>query len=764
MIIDLFIAAEWFTVPLKGKLVRQTNGKKTNPVFPKDWKDYYASNFNESRVRLAGSLTGKCSGIIAIDCDNDVTYNIFKSFDPEYKFHFVSKGKPTGGGTIIYKYTDSVGQFSLNDDDTNIKLDFYSDGGFVYLPTEGNKTKGSWEDIEGLPELKEAPPEIIAILRTFKMKVPVNNLTDISRKTVISNRLAPLVDNFVNRKGAYDPSLFKILTPHSFRDLPKYIKQGHIHPTDIPKGRGSEYLMKISAILGADISISIELYTNTIMYINNLWEGVDRPKPIGKLNSTIINPMIEGNSSVEGEQIWSYDEHWDLMGFVATSINGDYIESFFDDIKGLYYLVNYSAPYVKTFSDKTAIIKTLKTLLGRPLTEGVYDTTKQLVRTNVNPALEFGHIEGTDQFNMFRQSEELNIINNPAPYSTHYTRPTTIIKYFETLVPDDKMRHYLLSFLKTKLTTFKYSPVILYLIGKPGSGKDTLVTILGQIIGSNYVIRPETKVFLEQYNGWIMDKYVIHLDEYGNKLTRSNEKQEALGKLKAYTGSERLNIRAMRQDSFDINHSMTFIITANKNPLPVETDDRRVAFIKTPNKLRDADWVNEMGGMAVVYDKIMEEVRDFAYYLATEIDLLDMDSYGIPPETEDREELILDNLPAAEQITYYINHGRFESLRRLAYDYAVEGFETWWDNNRLREDMLETLYEQMTDGAGSIRTVTRMLKSIGIKRDHTTSNKSNVFYYYIEGLNKVDLGTNEAGFSPIKENTEGKETKIKGLS
>ncbi len=762
MIIDLFIDAKWFTVPLKGKLVRQSNGKKTNPIFPKDWKDYYYKNFNTERVKLAGALTGSCSGIIAIDCDNDVTYNIFKSFDPDYKFHFVSEGKPSGGGTIIYKYTDNVGQFSLNDDDTNIKLDFYSDGGFVYLPTEGNKSKESWEGTEELPELKEAPPEIIAILKTFKMKVPVNNLTDTKKKTVISNRLAPLIENFIAKK-TYDPSLFKILTPHSFRDLPKYIKQGHLHPSDVPKGRGSEYLMKISAILGADISISIELYTNTMMLINSLWEGVDRPKPLGKLNATIINPMIEGNSNVDGEQIWQYDEHWELMGFVATSINGDYIESFFDDVKGLYYLVNYTAPYVKTFSDKTSIIKTLKTLLGRPLTEGLYDNTKQLIRTNVNPALEFGHIEGTDQFNMFRQTEELFILNNPTAYKPHYTRPTTIIKYFETLVPDHRMRSYLLSFLKTKMTTFKYSPVILYLIGKPGSGKDTMVTILNQMIGSNYVIKPETKVFLEQYNGWIMDKYIIHLDEYGNKLTRSSEKQEALGKLKAYTGSDKVNIRAMRQDSFDIHHSFTFVITANSNPLPVETDDRRVAFIKTPNKLRDAPWVDEQGGMAVVYENIMKEIKDFAYYLATEIDLLDMDSYSIPPETEDREELILDNLPAAEQIGFYIANERFDALRQLGYDYAVENFEQWWDKNRLREDKLETLYEQMTDGAGSIRTLTRILKSHGIRRDHTTSNKNNIFYYYVEGLNKVELD-NEEGFKPVKENFEGKETKIKGLS
>lgn len=756
MIIDLFIKAGWHTVPLKGKLERQKNGKKSIPIFEKDWREKYAKEFSDKRVRLAGAMTGACSGIVAIDCDNDLTYKIFKSFDPDYNFHFVSKGKPEGGGTIIYSYNDEIGNFKLHEDD-GISLDFYSDTGFVYLPTEGNKTKEVWE-YEELPELKEIPSEILVLLKTFKAKVPVNNLTNTDKpKTVISNRLAPMLDNFVAKKK-YDPTLFKVITPYSFRDLPNYVTKGHLHPNDVPEGRGSEYLSKISAILGADISVSVELYTNVMMLINSLW---DDPFEIGKLNATIINPMIEGRANIDGNVIWSYDEHWQLMGFVATSLNGDYLESFFDDTKGLYYLINYTAPYVKTYTDKSTIIKTLKTLLGRSLTEGQYDSTKQIIRTHVNPALDFGHVEGTDKFNMFRQTPQLGVLNNPSTYEEQYNRPNTIIKYFETLIPDDYMRAYVLSFLKTKLSTFKYSPVILYLIGKPGSGKDTLVTILSEIIGRDYVVKPDTKVFLEQFNGWLMDKYVIQLDEYGNKLNRSSDKQEVLGKLKAYTGSERINIRAMRQDSFDIFHSATFIMTANKNPLPIETDDRRVAFIKTPNILANAKWVNEEGGMTKVYEKIMSEIMDFCYYLAVEVDALDMDRYTKAPETEDREELILDNLPAAEQIVYYINHLKFKELKELFFDFGIADYDDGWEDCRLYEDKLEELYMAMTDDAGVIRTVTRMLKGIGIKREHTTKNKTNAFYYYVEGLHKaVD---EEVGFKSVKEEEEDTPIKIKGL-
>lgn len=729
MLIDLFIKAGWYTVPLEGKLERIEGGKKTLPLFEKEWRKKYSDKFNEKRVPLAGAITGACSGIMAIDCDNDITYQMFKALDPDYTFHFISKGKPEGGGTIIYKYNSDVGSFSLNT--SEIRLDFYSDEGFVYLPTENNKTKEPWEGVTALPEIREAPKAIIAMLKTFKSKVPADNVRkDNSPRHTISNRLAPMLENFIKKKK-YDPILFKVLTPYSFRDLPSYITKGHLHPNDVPHGRGSEYMSKISAILGSDISVNVEMYNNTMRLINGFW---DDPMELGKLNATIINPMIEGRSTIDGKVIWQYDEHWEQMGFIATALNGDYLESFYDDVKGLYYLINYTVPYIKSFTDKRPVITTLKTLLGRGVTETQYDSTKQLIRTGLKPSMEFGHVEGTDTFNLFRQTQELNVINNPKPYADQYAKPVHILQYIESLIPDDNMRNYVLSFLKTKLTTFKYSPVVLYLIGVPGSGKDTLVNILRAIIGQDYIARPDTKAFLEQYNGWLIDKYIVQLDEYGNKLTRTSEKQEALGKIKAYTGNEEVQIRAMRQDGFNYSHCTTFIMTANSNPLPIETDDRRVAFIRTPNRLDRMEWVKMAGGISHVQDMIKAEIMDFCYYLGTEVKTLKADDYVIAPDTEDKERLILDALPAAEQILFYIQHGRWEELIALADEYGINDFTLNWDKNKLEDSKLEELYDVMTEGQGSHRTIVKGMKGIGYSRSHTTKHGSNSFYYFIPSL------------------------------
>lgn len=754
MLIDLFIDAGWFTVPLKGELKRLPSGKKTVPVFESEWRKKYLTTFNTKQTKIAMALTGNKSDIIAIDCDNDTTYQLFKTLDADYKFHFISKDKPEGGGTIIYKYTDKIGTFKLANDD--IKLDFFADEGAVYLPLEENYTKESWEGVTELPELKEVPATILAVLQTFKSKIPENKVTKTNEvKRSISNRLAPLLNVFVSEKQ-YDPALFKIITPYSFRDLPSYVSKGHLHPNDVPQGRGSEYLSKISAILGSDISVNIELYTKTMMLINSFWKA---PMEKQHLLATVINPMVEERATIDGQVIWQYDPHWEKMGFIATSINGDYLESFYDDVKGCYYLINYTVPYVRVFHEKRSVINTIKTLLGRALTEVQYDSTKQIIRTTLNPSLEFGHIEATDCYNLFRQSQELSIINNPAPYASQYARPTTILNYFESLIPDDRMRMYVLSFIKTKFTTFKYSPVVLYLIGKPGSGKDTLVNIIRKIIGDDYVSKPDTKVFIEQYNGWMLDKFFIQLDEYGNKLTRHSDKQEVLGKIKAYTGSEEMQIRAMRSDGFNYKHRITFIMTANSNPLPVEPDDRRFAFVKTPNKLEIQDWVKDQGGISAVQDKIKTEIQDFCYFLGTEIHALKLDDYVIAPMTADKERLMIDNMPAAEQISYYLQNSQYGVLLDLANEYGVKDFDKNWEKNRLEDSKLDELYSAMTEGAGSHRTLIRILKSIGLNRSHSTRHGQNVFYYFINDLHHFkNTGTTEENFE-----SNNNITAIKGL-
>ena len=627
MIIKQFIDNKIYTVPLQGKLERNSNGSKTTPIFEVNYRKKYSNYFNILETRLAGALTGAISNIIVIDCDNEATYKLFCSLDnPNNAFHFISKDKPEGGGSIVYRYDNTLANFSFND--STIKLDFYSDNGFVYLPTEDNQTKEPWAFKE-LPTIYNIPTATLTLLQTLANKSIVKTKVADNKNINISNRLAPLLNEFVKNKK-YNPTLFKIITPKSFRNLSLYVEQGHLHPKDVPQGRGSEYLSRISAILGSDISVNKELYQTSIELINSLKSN---PKDLIELRSTVINPMIEERSIVDDTIIWQYDEYWEDQGFIFTNLRGNYLESFFDDNKYIYYLVNYDNCSYKTFTDKNKLLSIIRTLTGNKVPELAYDKRKKLINTTSNPHQDFGHLED-DKFNLFKQSYALQVLNNPEIYTDKYKTPVNTISYFKSLIPNEEVRNYTLSFIKTKLTTFRYSPVILFLLGVSGSGKDTFVKLIGKIVNPEFIRKPTPSVFFEKHNHWIYDAFFCHLDEYGNTLTSYAEKERALGLLKTYSGNDKIEIRSMQVDLVDYYHSMTFISTANKNPLLLDVDDRRMVCINTPNVLLYEPWVIESGGINNAINNIFSEVNDFCYYLATEIQSLDFNAYVTPPVTD----------------------------------------------------------------------------------------------------------------------------------
>lgn len=167
MTIKPFIDLGWYTVPLAGTLERLADGNKTVPMFSKNWRAIYSETKNTRDSALGGTMTGKLSGIVAIDCDSPDTYALFKSLDPDYTAIAVSLGKyaePTG--TLIYQYDEDLGDtFSINEKD-GMRLDFYSNNGFIYLPTEANKTKVAWTT---LPAIKQVPAATKMLLKQLSL-------------------------------------------------------------------------------------------------------------------------------------------------------------------------------------------------------------------------------------------------------------------------------------------------------------------------------------------------------------------------------------------------------------------------------------------------------------------------------------------------------------------------------------------------------------------------------------------------------------------
>ena len=734
-----FIDMQWHTVPLRGELVRLEDGKKSLPKFEENWRAKYQTEFNKTATKLGGTITGEVSGIIAIDCDNTETFKLFQALDPDYKFIFVSQGKldkdgkEKDCGTLIYRYTDAIEDgFSINDG--SMALDVYSNRGFVYLPTSANKTKVAWSD--DIPELRELPNTSLVLLQQLKKAADNkhgSSATPVVMNIMTANCLAPLVTQYNAGNGKMMPGLFRIITPKDFRDLPGYVKNGYLHPQDVPEGRGSEYLSKVSAILGADISIDVDTYTAAMHNINGMF---DAPMDKRRLDSTILDPMISERASVNGVSIWKYDKDWENYRLVMPTKRQSNIELCFDDYRNIYYAVDMANERMRSFHRDTDLMSYISAAAVNPPKKMDILRSMPVVNTRVEPNRPFGFNQGDDPtartLNTFRQTPELAIMSSPEDYVGYYKFPSTTLKFLETLVPEKEMRDFLLGFTKRKLMTFGYSPVILYFLGVHGSGKDTYVKILEKIIGN--VSRPTTKEFLDMFNGYLLDTYFVQLDEYGNQLTRISDREEALGKLKAYTGKQNIQIRQMRTDGFMYMHNATFIMTANKNPLMLEDGDRRVALMPTPNVLNEVDWVTAMGGPTVLHDKILDETKDFAYYLATEVPMLSDQLYMKPPESASKRRLVADSMYAAQRIAYAFKHGMHEYLIELCEDFNVTETPSAIKRGRVYIEDLEPLYMALTEFNGDMKSMNKAMRNNGIDLIPSTVKGNKTYYYRVEWL------------------------------
>ena len=710
--IQPYIDLGWHTVPLSGKLERNSDGTKTIPKFEKDWRETYQETRNVKNCKLGGTITGEVSNIIAIDCDNEATWKLFRSLDPYNDMVFISKGKGKDCGTLIYKYdSDLDTNFTIHEE--GIDLDFYSNHGFVYLPTAANKTKVPLEVVEEPPEL----PELIkfTLMRFYKstvVRIQSESSSNNTDNRFTASYLAPLVEQFTRGKGVYMPGLFRVITPKRFRQHKSYVSNAHLHPNDVEDGDGSAYLSSVSAILGADPSISQELYVEAMVYVNDLF---DNPLEQKRLDSTIVNPMINSKANVNGEAIWKYDKEWEQYRSLFTTKDQSTLEIVYDDIARVFYAVDSSRATYSAFTKDGDLYNHLQATTATPKAKKEIIHGVPLVRTVTQPHTDFGFNVGRDStkrdFNTFKATPALNVFYSPEEYSSKYVVPEITLKFFQSLVPDPQMREYLFRFLKTKLTTFKYSPVVLYFLGVPGSGKGTFVRIIEEIFG--LVPAPTAAEFLDKFNGWVVGAYFAELDEYGDTLATMREKEEAIGKLKALTGKQKVDIRKMRENSYSYEHNITFIMTANKNPLMLDEGDRRIALFNTPNILADQDWISDHGGVDNVIQEIMNKINDFCYWLSTEVEPLSAADYMRPPMFEGKFELIADSMPAAARIAYCFKERQLDYLTELCLDYDCDHVVSEIDSGEVKLSSVFELYMELTQDKGVRRTLIKSLRENG---------------------------------------------------
>ncbi|RLB73464.1 MAG: hypothetical protein DRH06_10600, partial [Deltaproteobacteria bacterium] len=646
--------------------------------------------------------------------------------------------KPLEAGTILYLHnSEIIPSFRTTN---GYDLDFYNGTGMVFLPTAKNTTKSPWKTNKGVLHnqnkeevvFKDMPTAVLNLLELMKHQP---ELPKTVATTGVAQRgkgfLAKVLENVT--LDTYQHIITKILTPKEYRSA-KYAKQGHLHPNDIAEGAsGHMYLFKIATILATDNTVDKDLFRDVIDYINDLW---DEPYPSKKLESTIIAPIISGRQlNPQGEPYFEYDEAWDkASGYsVITKRDSSVLEVFFDNKKMVYYLYDIVENEIRGLNKRGDLVNYLKGVSGL-IDQKSMDMGMQVIHTYSQPTRDFGFYNEDRDFNLFKSSQALKIMNDPSIHKDIYKTPKEFIAYIENFIPSEPQRDYFLQLLRTKLTTFKYSPVVPYIIGVQGSGKNTIMTVLQNIMGGTQYVKTDVggEQFLEKYNSWLMDTYFVQLNELGDTVTSASDKKKAQGILKNYTGSEQFECRAMHTDSITYPQTAMFIMTANQSPLTIEDTDRRLFYISTPNTFDHSPQCLASDPITV-YEAIMAQTDDIAYWLATAYPNLQKHEYVRSPEVEGRQEMIFGSLNNSTKIAWALSNSEFD----LLMEWLVNPLDIFKEgtNDRVLLTDLASAYTNHSNTDNPETVMKLAMKAQGFKM-HFGSH--NIIYYDVPHLNDYD--------------------------
>jgi len=744
--IQPFIDLDYHTVPLNGKgITRDSKGKKHGYSFASNWQRTHTEELNELSTPIGGLLPIE---IVAIDCDDEATYRMFKAIDPTNVAFMDSIGKQDKDGnviecgTILYKRSDlSPASFRGTGD---LAIDYFCGSGMVFLPTKANKTKTTWlEDTDGnlhnhleqRVEFKELPLQVVDLLNLVKQQPePPKTVATTGIAQRGKGFLAKVLENMDLTKGDYYPLITKILTPKEYRNA-KYAKQQHLHPNDLSEGAsGHMYLFKIATILASDNTVDKDLFRDVLNYLNDLW---DDPYSSTKLEKTIIAPIISGRQlNPQGEPYFEYDENWDsASGFsVITKRDSTILEVFYDDLKMTYYLFDIVESNILGITKRTDLVNYIKGVSGT-FDQKELDNYMQVIHTHSHPTRDFGFYNDDRDFNLFKSSHALKILSNPELHKDSYKIPVEFIAYIENFIPSEEQRDYFLQLLRTKLTTFAYSPVVPYIIGVQGSGKNTIMTVLQNIMGGSQYVKTDVggEQFLEKYNSWLMDTYFVQLNELGDTVTSASEKKKAQGILKNYTGSQQFECRAMHTDARTYPQTAMFIMTANQSPLTIEDTDRRLYYIATPNTF-DHSPQCMASDPVTVYNAIMAQTDDIAYWLATEYTNLQKHDYVRARESEGKQEMVFGSLNSSTKIAWALSNGEFDLLMEWLIDPRTI-FNAEVINNRVTLPRLAEAYHHHSNSEDPEGVMKLAMKAQGVKM-HFGSH--NVPYYDVPHIGDYD--------------------------
>lgn len=544
-------------------------------AMPEDWTQAYGKVRTEHPdTPLGGVICGVLNDlhpgeiqVIALDCDDDNTWQVFRALDPEYPYHFRSLGKP--GGTLLYLLPEelkAVYQYSIKNAAFKFEYMALRESGsnsMVYLPTTANQTKQVIAEdatigyppapvIALLQSLAPSKTSIVSTAITATGKLPYN--APLLQKYVDEIKACGDADNLFGRQhevSEVSKRVYQIFTPKEFRACLAYDKNGWLHPNDDEIAPYSRYIVGVSSIAGADPSVDTDLYLAFMQAIN---AQIDVPYKVKRYIDEVLSPMVDGKAKINNEPIWKYDPEWDQRSLTIVNQYGENLEYFIDELTPNSYL-EYNH-YTKTLLP----IKYLKNLLER-----VYSVdsrkeselpSKSLVKkmrllqeihtVKQEPGLYVG-TDGKMVINVERACLPLQILRDPSMYHETITDQNLYAQAFDCflahLLNNDQAS---MLFMKQLIAYHGFNltaiPVIVYIVGVGGAGKSEFAFMLEKLFGSNVTRRPQPKHLTSQWNDFLENCAILILSETGDASRRDQEGIKSI--LKQVTGERTMDISA----------------------------------------------------------------------------------------------------------------------------------------------------------------------------------------------------------------------------
>lgn len=381
-------------------------------------------------------------------------------------------------------------------------------------------------------------------------------------------------------------------------------------PHEIPPGQSNHHYLKLSTRLGCDETIGQDDYRAVMLKFNDFHQR----KTNEELQNEIMRRMLNNSNG-----LWKYDplKRENTATFVTahkrykTQISSYYNLNTSEYI--VHYLDHHGLDQLLTLSNKTQYLDVMEKI-SQLRSDALRRQTGNIQAVEVihDYKIKSGYHHSTNTFNTAYPNSNLAAFAGSKPED--YKKPEELIALMEYMWAEET--DYMLATTKHRYSTFQFSPVVTFLKGTEGSGKDLSIALLTAGFSQdpqhlNYAL------LKDKHASWQTGENAV-FSEIGSWKTF--EKDDLLAELKTISGSNgKVTYRAMQQVARVVPTMIKIWITANEW-VKLHTDpvtQRRIHIVYMPRPLEAAS-----GGpySSADIERICsaENILNFYYWLGNE--------------------------------------------------------------------------------------------------------------------------------------------------